>query len=100
MAHLVFPPRCRNISIVRLRSGGGCWPVAVGVGGQLALARDWECVGLTSSSTAEFGRGLRGTRMGDGWSAWRLEVATCYLLVQYSSGDLVEVNCQSDRNKK
>jgi hypothetical protein len=54
------------------RSGLGLgWPAS-------ALARDWECVSLTSSSSSsssEFGRVLRGTRMGDGWGARRPELA-------------------------
>ena len=42
-----------------LSPSGLGWPAS-------ALARDWECVGLTSSSSSEFGRGLQGTQMGDG----------------------------------
>lgn len=63
------------------RSGFGLgWPAS-------ALAREWECVGLTSSSesesSSEFGRVVpRGTRMGDGSGARRPEFL--------SSEDMVE----------
>ena len=52
------------------------WPAS-------ALARDWECVSLTSSSTSsssssssEFGRVPRDTRMGDGWGARRPDLVS------------------------
>jgi hypothetical protein len=58
---------------VTARSGLGsesAWPASA------LVAREWECVSLTSSSSSssssEFGRV---TRMGDGWGARRPEVA-------------------------
>ena len=51
------------------------WPAS-------ALARDWECVSLTSSSSSssssssEFGRVPRDNRMGDGWGARRPDLVS------------------------
>lgn len=66
---------------VLVQSGLGLgWPAS-------ALARDWvECVSLTSSSSSssssEFGRVSRGTRMGDGWGARRLELVSSEGIVE------------------
>lgn len=75
-------------------AGAGALPVTAGsgLGSESAwsasplVAREWECVSLTSSSSSfsssEFGRVIR---MGDGWGARRPEVV--------SSEDIADEGC-------